>query len=85
MEQCSGSGKRIRRVAVFCGASPGHDPGYIRAADLLGNELVKRGISIVYGGDSLLFGRVLGGAIERHGFRIHREISKCAQYSDPLF
>eukprot|EP00884_Botryococcus_braunii_P014607 jgi/Botrbrau1/23147/Bobra.0600s0001.1 len=50
MEQCQTTDKRIKRVAVFCGARAGHDPAYLKAAELLGKELVKRGIGIVYGG-----------------------------------
>jgi len=35
---------------VFCGSSPGADPGYLQAAADLGHTLVKRGYGLVYGG-----------------------------------
>lgn len=40
----------IRRIAVFCGASSGNRPEYIECARKLGQEMVKRGIGLVYGG-----------------------------------
>lgn len=38
------------RICVFCGSSTGRNPIYLSAAAALANELVARGISIVYGG-----------------------------------
>jgi uncharacterized protein (TIGR00730 family) len=40
----------VRSVCVFCGSSPGGDPGYAADAAALGTVLVARGIRIVYGG-----------------------------------
>jgi predicted Rossmann-fold nucleotide-binding protein len=40
----------LRRIAVFCGASSGNGPEYLECARLLGEEMVKRGIGLVYGG-----------------------------------
>ena len=40
----------IRRIAVFCGASSGSTPEYVECARKLGQEMVKRGIGLVYGG-----------------------------------
>ena len=46
----------LRRIAVFCGASSGNGPEYLECARLLGEEMVRRGIGLVYGGvcDSVL-------------------------------
>lgn len=41
----------IRRIAVFCGASSGNSPEYIECAKKMGQEMVKRGIGLVYGGE----------------------------------
>ncbi len=38
------------RLAVFCGASSGHDPVYAGAAGALGRLLAARGLGLVYGG-----------------------------------
>ncbi|MPZ83857.1 MAG: TIGR00730 family Rossman fold protein [Actinophytocola sp.] len=38
------------RVCVFCGSSPGTDPGYRAAATTVGRTLADRGVGLVYGG-----------------------------------
>jgi uncharacterized protein (TIGR00730 family) len=43
----------VRRVCVFCGSSPGHDPRYAASAAALARELVSRGIGVVFGGGSI--------------------------------
>jgi uncharacterized protein (TIGR00730 family) len=49
----------IQRVCVFCGSSPGGGPGYLAAAEALGNELLARGLGLVYGGAGVgLMGRI---------------------------
>jgi uncharacterized protein (TIGR00730 family) len=40
----------VRRVCVFCGASPGHRPVYAEAARRLGRLLASRGTGLVFGG-----------------------------------
>ena len=42
--------KEFRKIAVFCGASSGSSPVYVEAAKALGEEMVRRGIGLVYGG-----------------------------------
>ena len=41
---------QIRRICVFCGASPGRDPAYLELATAVGAGLAGRGIGVVYGG-----------------------------------
>ena len=41
----------LRRIAVFCGASSGTSPESIECAKNMGQEMVKRGIGLVYGGE----------------------------------
>jgi hypothetical protein len=38
------------RICVFCGASDGFDPAYVRTASDVGTMLAERGIGLVYGG-----------------------------------
>lgn len=62
------SSSRLRRVAVFCGSSPGDGPGYREAAQELGRLLVARGIELVYGGASVgLMGALADSVIEAGG------------------
>lgn len=41
---------RLKRIAVFCGSSPGADPAYVAAARSLAETFAARGIGLVYGG-----------------------------------
>ncbi len=43
----------MKRICVFCGSSPGAKPEYVKMANALGRELVKRQIGLVYGGGRL--------------------------------
>lgn len=40
----------MKRICVYCGSSPGHDPIYVETARSLGRMLTERGIGLVYGG-----------------------------------
>ena len=58
----------IRRVCIFCGASPGRDPGHRRLARTVAADLARRGIGIVYGGGRVgLMGAVADAALEAGG------------------
>jgi hypothetical protein len=43
----------IKRLAVFCGSSPGARPAYVDAARAFGRLLSERGIGVVYGGSNV--------------------------------
>jgi uncharacterized protein (TIGR00730 family) len=43
----------LRRIAVYCGSSPGNDPIYQEAAVALIEEMAARSIDLVYGGGRL--------------------------------
>jgi uncharacterized protein (TIGR00730 family) len=45
-----GAPRRLSSIAIYCGASPGHDPRYLAAARDVGAALAQRGITVVYGG-----------------------------------
>lgn len=60
--------RTIRRVAVYCGSSLGHDPKYGLAAEAVGRGLAARGIGVVYGGGHVgLMGRVADAALAGGG------------------
>ena len=40
----------MRRICVFCGASPGRSPVHLELAAAVGSGLAERGIGVVYGG-----------------------------------
>ncbi len=58
----------IRRICVFCGASPGVAPGYLELARSVGHGLAARGIGVVYGGGRVgLMGAVADAALAAGG------------------
>ena len=59
---------RMRRICVFCGSSPGNDPGYAALARAVGEGLARRDIGVVYGGGRVgLMGVVADAALEAGG------------------
>ena len=60
--------RAIRRVAVFCGSSPGHDERLMQSAYDVGRGLAERGIGLVYGAGGFgLMGAVSQGALDAGG------------------
>ena len=58
----------MRRICVFCGASPGRGPGYAELAASVGAGLAARGIGIVYGGGRVgLMGALADAALAAGG------------------
>lgn len=58
----------IRRICVFCGASPGSDPAHLALARSVGRGLAERGIGIVYGGGQVgLMGALADAALAAGG------------------
>lgn len=53
---------RMRRVCVYLGSSPGGDPEYARAVEVLAGELARRGLGVVYGGGNVGLMGVLADA-----------------------
>ena len=57
-------GQSIRRVAVYCGSTPGVRPEYLAEARALGQALAAAGLHVVYGGASVgLMGAVADAAL----------------------
>jgi uncharacterized protein (TIGR00730 family) len=58
----------IRRVCVFCGASPGRGPAFTALAGAVGAGLARRGLGIVYGGGRVgLMGALADAALAAGG------------------
>ncbi len=57
-----------KRIAVYCGSSPGCDPAYTQTAVELAKELTKRRIGLVYGGSRVgLMGILARTMLEQGG------------------
>ncbi|GGF22983.1 cytokinin riboside 5'-monophosphate phosphoribohydrolase [Halobacillus andaensis] len=58
----------MKKIAVFCGSSPGASEAYIEGAKKLGKEMVKRGMTLVYGGASVgMMGALADTILEEGG------------------
>jgi uncharacterized protein (TIGR00730 family) len=58
----------IRRICVFCGASPGRVPAYLQLAASVGVGLAERGIGVVYGGSRVgMMGALADAALAAGG------------------
>jgi uncharacterized protein (TIGR00730 family) len=58
----------IRTVCVYCGSSPGTDPGFMEAAWRFGKILAAEGVGLVYGGGSRgLMGAVATSVLDHGG------------------
>jgi uncharacterized protein (TIGR00730 family) len=75
---------RPQRIAVFCGASPGRGTAYVEQARLLGEELGRRGIGLVYGGSAAgVMGAVADAALAA-GAHVTGVIPEHLTRHDPL-
>ena len=58
----------MKRICVFCGSKTGEAPEYREAARLLGEEFVRQGYGLVFGGGSVgLMGVIADTILERSG------------------
>ncbi len=57
----------MKCVAVYCGSSRGNNPAFIQMAEMLGFELAKQNIAMVYGGGRAGLMGVVADAVMRAG------------------
>ncbi|WP_224245684.1 LOG family protein [Hyalangium gracile] len=58
----------VKTVCVFCGSRPGARPEFLAAARELGEELVRRNLTLIYGGASVgLMGAVADAVLSAGG------------------
>jgi predicted Rossmann-fold nucleotide-binding protein len=68
--------KKFRRVCVFCGSSPGKRSSYQAAAVQLGQQLVERGMDLVYGGGSVGLMGLVSRAVHDGGGHVPKAVLK---------
>lgn len=66
----------MNKIAVFCGSSYGASDSYREGAIQLGNELVKRDITLVYGGASVGIMGILANTVLNGGGKVIGVIPK---------
>lgn len=63
-----GSMAAIRSICVYCGSGSGVDPAFMAAASVLGREMARHDIALVYGGGNVgLMGTVARAVLEHGG------------------
>jgi uncharacterized protein (TIGR00730 family) len=60
----------VRSVCVFCGSSAGARPEYATAAETLGREIARRGLTLVYGAGNVGLMGVVADACLAEGGRV---------------
>lgn len=59
----------MKKICVYCGSSPGEGNHYSAAAEGLADELVARGLGLVYGGASVgVMGAIANAVMQRGGY-----------------
>ncbi|WP_240309509.1 MULTISPECIES: TIGR00730 family Rossman fold protein [Sphingomonas] len=61
----------IRNVAVYCGSAMGADPAFAEMATALADELVTRGLGLVYGGGRLGLMGIVADRVLEFGGEVH--------------
>ena len=62
--------KKIKRICVFSGSSPGGRPEYTEAAIALGRELAKNDIQLIYGGGDVGLMGVIADTVMSSGGQV---------------
>lgn len=58
----------LKRIAVYCGASKGHDPIYMEQGYALGKYMAEHGYTLVYGAGSVgIMGAISNGVLDHGG------------------
>jgi len=66
----------MKKICVFCGASPGSNPVYVNAARKLGETMATNGIHLVYGGGSLGMMGVIAETVKKNGGKVTGVITR---------
>jgi uncharacterized protein (TIGR00730 family) len=76
---------KMEKICVYCGSSAGKDPAYIQAAHALGEEIARRGLTLVYGGGKVgLMGEVARTTMQNNG-RVIGVIPKALEEQELAF
>jgi uncharacterized protein (TIGR00730 family) len=75
----------IRRICVYCGSNPGHDPRFLGAARRFGEILADKRIGLVYGGGSTGLMGAIAHSVRERGGEIIGVIPEFLQAEERLF
>ena len=75
----------IKRICVYCGSNPGHDPRFVAAARQFGETLAGRKIRLVYGGGSTGLMGAIAHSVHEHGGEITGVIPEFLKVEERMF
>jgi uncharacterized protein (TIGR00730 family) len=75
----------IKRICVYCGSNPGHDPRFVAAARRFGEILAANRIGIVYGGGSTGLMGTIARAVHEHGGEVVGIIPEFLKVQERMF
>jgi uncharacterized protein (TIGR00730 family) len=75
----------IKRICVYCGSNPGHDPRFVAAARRFGEILATNRIGLVYGCGSTGLMGTIARAVHEHGGDIVGVIPEFLKAQERMF
>jgi uncharacterized protein (TIGR00730 family) len=75
----------IKRICVYCGSNPGHDPRFIAAARRLGEILAQNRIGLVYGCGSTGLMGAIARSVHEHGGEVTGIIPEFLKAQERMF
>jgi uncharacterized protein (TIGR00730 family) len=75
----------IKRICVYCGSNPGHDPRFVAAARQFGEILARHRIGLVYGGGSTGLMGAIARSVHEHGGEITGVIPEFLKVEERIF
>jgi uncharacterized protein (TIGR00730 family) len=75
----------IKRICVYCGSNPGHDPRFLVAARRFGQILADNRIGLVYGGGSTGLMGAIARSVHDHGGEVIGIIPEFLEGQERMF
>jgi uncharacterized protein (TIGR00730 family) len=75
----------IKRICVYCGSNPGHDPRFIAAARRFGEILASNHVGLVYGGGSTGLMGAIARSVHEHGGEVIGVIPEFLKAQERMF
>lgn len=60
----------LQKICVFCGSSIGNNSAYAEAAEILGEEIAKKGMELTYGGGNIGLMGIIADRVLKEGGKV---------------
>jgi uncharacterized protein (TIGR00730 family) len=75
----------IKRICVYCGSNPGHNPTFVAAAKRFGEILADHDIRLIYGGGSTGLMGTVARSVHEHGGKVTGIIPEFLKNQERMF